>query len=328
LNLNKNGFAPIAIIILAILVLGGAWFGYLIVYQKSSQPITNSVQIFPTATPSPTNEMANWKTFKSKIQGWEIKYPPEWIAAEEGRAGQMFGLYSNSEGGPKYEEFSIGLRFDFDITKAQTAYFPFLKSSDVAGYPGLQGERFDPEECGLVAYAQVGKDAHEFRRKKSGSEICKHPDKERKLFNAILSTAKLVPLKSDAAIEAKLIQTSPKARDTERGKNINTLRIGLEFYFDLENGYPSKLSDMIEVKILPKLPDDPLPKRAYHYSASPDKKGYHLGIGLETTDHDMLKGDADFNSLSAGWNSGFNGRDGFPCATGDIGVSCYDVKVQ
>ncbi len=80
MNLNQKGIAPIvlAIIVIAVLIIGIA-IGYFInkfyVIEQPAAPAT-------TSTPPPTDETANWKTYRNEEYRFEMKYPKDWKVRE------------------------------------------------------------------------------------------------------------------------------------------------------------------------------------------------------------------------------------------------------
>ncbi|MDO8570435.1 MAG: PsbP-related protein [Candidatus Daviesbacteria bacterium] len=82
---ESKGFAPILIIILIALAVGG----YLL-YQKQVKPVATPQPVIqptsvPTISPSATDsaETANWKTYTNSKYGFSFKYPQDYAIKEE-----------------------------------------------------------------------------------------------------------------------------------------------------------------------------------------------------------------------------------------------------
>lgn len=80
---KQKGLAPVLIIILVSLVVGG----YLL-YQKQTKPVVS--QLVAQFSPSPvtssvaasSSKTAGWKTYTNKIDGYSLKYPNNFIVSE------------------------------------------------------------------------------------------------------------------------------------------------------------------------------------------------------------------------------------------------------
>lgn len=83
--MNQKGFAPILIMILIAVVVGGYF-----IYTNYSQYRTKPTVPSPTPSASPpassdaspaptvTDETANWKTYIERSGGFSLRYPPDW----------------------------------------------------------------------------------------------------------------------------------------------------------------------------------------------------------------------------------------------------------
>lgn len=77
-------------IVLVGLTLIGFAFG--IIYQETlefSKKSTSPAHIVSTKKTSPTNETANWKTYKSTRFKYQISYPPLWKLTEQSATGDI-----------------------------------------------------------------------------------------------------------------------------------------------------------------------------------------------------------------------------------------------
>jgi len=84
---NKQGFSSVALIIIAVLVLGGGYWAWQKENNKIPHPITNTdeqvdtvnnINIEPPVPSTPSVDMANWKTYRNDKYGFEFKYPSSW----------------------------------------------------------------------------------------------------------------------------------------------------------------------------------------------------------------------------------------------------------
>ena len=125
-----------------------------------------------------------------------------------------------------------------------------------------------------------------------------------------------------------IAQAQKKSRDVRRIMDITQIAQGLQQYAASQKTplYPFSLS-LLAPRFLAVLPTDPASTTVpYDYSASPDRKSYHLGASLELLGSSVLGTDADFNSKTAGWKNGFDGADFKKCADRDTGITCFDLK--
>lgn len=72
---NQKGLAPILIVILVVLIVGGYF-----VYSNYS---TNQTQPEPTETPNP-DETAGWQTYINTEYKYSLKYPQGWTVEAKG----------------------------------------------------------------------------------------------------------------------------------------------------------------------------------------------------------------------------------------------------
>ena len=86
---NQKGFANIALIILAVIIVGAA--GYFVLTNKVSAPATPQDQeVIPTLTvaqppPTPTSRIdtSTWKTYRNEKLGYQIQFPNDSVLAIE-----------------------------------------------------------------------------------------------------------------------------------------------------------------------------------------------------------------------------------------------------
>ncbi len=112
--MRQKGFAPILILIIIVLVAGGAYyFGTLKIKPKpqvipttvpSVKPAINletSVPVTQTTIKPTTDPTANWKTFNHSTGNYQFKYPPEWSAVidQNATADTLFGPNASSKSG-------------------------------------------------------------------------------------------------------------------------------------------------------------------------------------------------------------------------------------
>jgi hypothetical protein len=71
--MNEKGFANIVLIIAVIVLISVAgYFGFV----RKSKPVAEEFR-------APSGEMANWKTYRNKVYGLEIKHPVDWTVIKE-----------------------------------------------------------------------------------------------------------------------------------------------------------------------------------------------------------------------------------------------------
>ena len=99
---------------------------------------------------------------------------------------------------------------------------------------------------------------------------------------------------------------SKKGMNAARKYNMQQICDQLEKYHSKNNYFPMSL---LELEIEPKIIKDPKTGEDYLYAYYPEENPifYHLGITLETKDA-ILNSDADFDSRTAGYINGFDGR--------------------
>lgn len=129
---------------------------------------------------------------------------------------------------------------------------------------------------------------------------------------------------------AGLNKARAKSRDDSRISNVRLVRIALEEYHTACRSYPAEIDPMTAVpcdfsgasfaEFLPVLPTNPggTPFQYFAYSDPSGNDsciGYHIGIQLETPNHQALETDDDFDSDSSGLpacpgtNAAFDGID-------------------
>lgn len=149
---------------------------------------------------------------------------------------------------------------------------------------------------------------------------------------------------------ASLNSARKKGRDARRIADVKQLQLALELYYDANGVYPPALTtaNLVTPGYIAVLPTDPSDGDAYNYApwaasgSAATCSSYHIGTDLETTGHTALSNDADSTTLTAtsgetnpsgtvictatGASADFHGDDGTKCASGDAGVTCFDLK--
>jgi len=107
MNNHQKGFAPIMIILIALVVVGGggvlAW-KYKLVEKISSPTQTENPSPTQIVTPKTTvlltpsvtsiiDETASWKIYANKYTNYQIKYPDDWQAVDKTSTNQSPGYY-------------------------------------------------------------------------------------------------------------------------------------------------------------------------------------------------------------------------------------------
>lgn len=113
--MNQKGLAPVLIVILITLVVGG----YLLyqkqiafvpqpVAQPSSSPINTPTSTNSSTNPAPTGtgETATWKTYVSQRYGWSIQYPQDWDVKSFGQLAKNTVDFVAFNPGKVSDEFS------------------------------------------------------------------------------------------------------------------------------------------------------------------------------------------------------------------------------
>jgi len=86
--MNNKGFANIVLIVLVVVLAGVAGYFALTREQKPTaqqttpSPLTTPTPISQQPSPTPTNEMASWKTYRNTFSRIELKYPQSWKLTE------------------------------------------------------------------------------------------------------------------------------------------------------------------------------------------------------------------------------------------------------
>lgn len=88
--MNRKIFFPIAIIIVIVLAL---LVGGIVVWQYYGMPKEEE----ETPEELPTDETADWKTYRSEYYGIEIKYPKEWSVIESEVYDNYIVLMNNND---------------------------------------------------------------------------------------------------------------------------------------------------------------------------------------------------------------------------------------
>jgi prepilin-type N-terminal cleavage/methylation domain-containing protein len=146
-----------------------------------------------------------------------------------------------------------------------------------------------------------------------------------------------------SVVLASLNSARKKGRDARRIADVKQLQLALELYYDANGAYPAVISTSTVVTpgYIAALPTDPSNLAEYSYQpygvtgSTATCSSYHLGASLETSGHTSFNSDADVTSVPTGYGvctasgasaTDFSGTDSAKCATGDVGVGCYDVK--
>ena len=149
---------------------------------------------------------------------------------------------------------------------------------------------------------------------------------------------------------ASLDSARKKGRDARRIADVKQIQLALELYYDANSVSPPALTgaNLVTPGYISVLPTDPSNSATYSYSpyaatgSATTCSGYHLGTDLETSGHSALSSDADQTVLTiagtetnpastvqctaTGYTAEFHGADSTKCASGAVGVACYDVR--
>lgn len=85
---NKFLWLGIVVILLAVLSVGG----YFVLNNNKKV-----AEVVPTATPTPVDETANWKTYMNSKYGFEFKYPDNWTLSEENSSTANYIYLKNGD---------------------------------------------------------------------------------------------------------------------------------------------------------------------------------------------------------------------------------------
>lgn len=159
--MNQKGFGNIVLIavIVAIIVVGGYF-----VLTREQKPVTEQTTPPPATTenstsqqpsPTPINETANWKIYKSNTYSFEVKYPSDWTSKG----------YWSENGGFFYAAFGIANSIDskplatLRIYPNQTTLEKFIKYFDY-----VSGSWKDTILGGVTAkeVVSIGQDSKQF----------------------------------------------------------------------------------------------------------------------------------------------------------------------
>ena len=84
--------------------------------------------------------------------------------------------------------------------------------------------------------------------------------------------------------EEELADARAESRDARRVGDIRQIQLALEIYFDRHRAYPQTSTwaeDIVEDRIIFRVPRDPLTEESYTYCQLSGGKSYHLGVELE-----------------------------------------------
>jgi prepilin-type N-terminal cleavage/methylation domain-containing protein len=154
-----------------------------------------------------------------------------------------------------------------------------------------------------------------------------------------------------SVVLASLNSARQKSRDARRISDVQQIKLGLELFFDQAGTYPREATEatLADNGFMASFPTPPsgAGQDSYAYAPiSPSDGGvctsYHLGAALENSDHNSLENDvdadstsgltvassgdcndADGNSDSGSYPSGFNGADDGGCGSSG---ACYDIR--
>lgn len=226
----------------------------------------------PISTPSPTvratplsDSTANWKTYTNEKLGISFKYPSVYIVDE--KAPGYFVINSQTDTAPQ-----DGISIDARIIG------PYENYSGSEKY--LRTSFIIDKEYGVenwLIFNTTGKDGMligvKFKtaiaRYKTGAivvEALNNPSSEYVMvFDQILSTFKFLSTESDL----------------QRRTGINAeIRPALELYKFDNKQYPVSL-ELLVPKYLTTLPVDPITKKPYSYTVSPDKSSYIITVKMD-----------------------------------------------
>lgn len=113
-------------------------------------------------------------------------------------------------------------------------------------------------------------------------------------------------LNKEILSEETIQKIEAKEEEVQERNNLLKVTTALLAYMGEHSGYfPSSLEQLNNLDS--SLQDD---IRNYYYAVSKDKEHFHIGVELKTTMvEEFLTQDNDFNSVSAGYENGFDGKD-------------------
>jgi hypothetical protein len=124
-------------------------------------------------------------------------------------------------------------------------------------------------------------------------------------------------------------QQAQTRQDQLRINDLQQLRVALQSYADETGSYPANLNELASSQsdILSGLPTDPQTNNPYAYAVNQAQTAYHLGATLGTLSSQQAPDDADYNSTTGSFRSGFDGSGGV-CRTNtqSSGSTCYDLR--
>ena len=118
--MNNKGFTNIILIVLVVVFAGIAGYFALVKKQEpvaqqttTPPPATTKTSTPPAATPTPVDEIANWKIYHNEKYAFEVKYPPTFEVREEWKVypetrGDSLPIYVDFFS-PNKESFQLGV---------------------------------------------------------------------------------------------------------------------------------------------------------------------------------------------------------------------------
>lgn len=135
----------------------------------------------------------------------------------------------------------------------------------------------------------------------------------------------------EKSMEAAFPDQRRSQRDVRRVSDLSQIQLALELYYDEKKGYPPTLQPLIDMKLIPSIPNDPKDNSPYRYvSLQKDGKTlctqspcahYVLGALLDSSDNLALETDEDIVLPAAK----FSGDDRGGCS-GEAGRYCFDIS--
>ncbi|PSO45557.1 MAG: hypothetical protein BRC25_01985, partial [Parcubacteria group bacterium SW_6_46_9] len=124
-------------------------------------------------------------------------------------------------------------------------------------------------------------------------------------------------------------QADARRQDQLRINDLQQLRVALQSYTNETGSYPANLNELASSQsdILSGLPTDPQTNNPYAYAVNQAQTVYHLGATLNTLSSQQAPDDADYNSTTGSFRSGFDGS-GAVCHANSqsSGSTCYDLR--
>jgi len=149
---NQRGFSPIIVVVIAGLLIAGVVAGYYYVWEPRQQELSSQKPPLgeEKATPTPKDEIADWRIYKNEKYGFSLTFPERWegyqvderndvvypsvkyidfkLKSKDGRYKSVFiiGIYPKdtwkliqSEEGPKPAYFKENNNYIFSFSTAQ-----------------------------------------------------------------------------------------------------------------------------------------------------------------------------------------------------------------